>query len=316
MGNPMTSAMAAWIRRDRIFPMMVCDTQLAETWMRSAREADVTPFIRNFALISSRKNEIGENGISAEFLAQAATLGIDVQYVLVGVRSANTSDVEKKVSEASVAVKGDNAGGMICGNVVGIDIVHSGATVNQITMERHVERTIAKVEPSDEHISDEQAASLKELVEQVVTTEQKLKQTPKGQRTVWSALNAHCGVPSYRLIKLEDFAKAQKYLHQWLGRLSSMATAPVKDGDAWRKRKYAYIKINSKNDPDIVDRYIARNFQASSLSDLSNDELEQVYRDVASKKRTSPKSVAQQFNAPIIGGNFAGRDINIGKEKT
>ena len=73
-------------------------------------------------------------------------------------------------------------------------------------------------------------------------------------------------------------------MHQWVGRLDSMASAPVKDGDAWRKRKYAYIKINSKNDTDAIDRYIAKNFGATSLSELDNAQLEQVYRYVASRK--------------------------------
>ncbi|MDR2690269.1 MAG: helix-turn-helix domain-containing protein [Azoarcus sp.] len=58
----------------------------------------------------------------------------------------------------------------------------------------------------------------------------------------------------------------------------------VKDGDAWRKRKYAYIKINSKDDPGIVDRYIARYFRANNLSEFDNAQLEQTYRYVAGRK--------------------------------
>ena len=123
-----------------------------------------------------------------------------------------------------------------------------------------------------------------DLVEKIVETETKLKKKPRTFQSVWGALNAHCKVPSYRLIKAKDFQQAQMYLHQWIGRLDSMATAPVKDGDAWRKRKYAYIKINSKDDPTVVDRYIAKNFKASSLTELSNDELEQAYRYVAGRK--------------------------------
>jgi hypothetical protein len=144
--------------------------------------------------------------------------------------------------------------------------------------------TIAEVKPGIEHISDEQAAALHALVNKVVETEARLKQKPRAHQTVWSAVNAHCGVPRYRLIKTVDFAKARKYLHEWIGRLDSMASAPVKDGDAWRKRKYAYIKINSKGDPAALDRYIARNFKASSITELDNQQLEQVYRYVAGRK--------------------------------
>ena len=226
-----------------------------------------------------RRYEIGESGMSVEFLAQTATLGIDVQYVLLGIRSANACEAEKAVAAPGVAVGAGNNG-----NVIGV--IHGG-TIHQVHTQRHVQKTVAEVKPGEEHISDEQAAALRVLVDAVVETESRLKQKPKGHRAVWGALNAHCGVPAYRLIRVEDFGKAQKYLHQWIGRLGSMPSAPVKDGDAWRKRKYAYIKINSKADPAAVDRYIAKNFKASSLTELDNDQLEKVYRYVASRKNKS-----------------------------
>jgi len=214
--------------------------------------------------------------MGAEFVAKAAALGIDVQYVLLGIHSANAREAEKAVSAPGVAFGGGNNG-----NVIG---VINGGTIHQVNTQSHVQKTIAEVRPGDEHISDEQAAALHALVDKVVETEQRLKAKPRGHRAIWGALNAHCGVPAYRLIRAEDFGKAQKYLHQWVGRLDSMASAPVKDGDAWRKRKYAYIKINSKMDPDAVDRYVAKNFKATSLTELDNQQLEQVYRYVASRK--------------------------------
>jgi len=228
-----------------------------------------------------RRYEIGESGMAVEFLAQTATLGIDVQYVLLGIRSANAVEAEKAVAPSSVSFGGSNSG-----NVVGL--VQAGATVKQINTHRHVEKTIAEVKPGADHISNEQAATLHALVDKVVETEKRLKQKPRGHRSVWGALNAHCGVPQYRLIRSGDFAKAQKYLHQWVGRLDSMATAPVKDGDAWRKRKYAYIKINSKDDPECVNRYVAKNFGGASLTELDNNQLEQVYRYVAGRKARKP----------------------------
>lgn len=224
-----------------------------------------------------RRYEIGESGMTVEFLAQTATIGIDVQYVLLGIRSANAKEAEKAVASPGVAVGAGNNG-----NVIGV--INGGATIHQVHTQRHIQKTIAEVKPGEDHISDEQAAALHALVDKVVETEQRLKQKPRGHRSVWGALNAHCSVPQYRLIRAEDFAKAQKYLHQWIGRLDSMASAPVKDGDAWRKRKYAYIKINCKDDTAAIDRYIAKNFKVSSLTELDNDQLEQVYRYVASRK--------------------------------
>jgi len=213
--------------------------------------------------------------MAVEFMAQAAALGVDVQYVLVGVRSSNAKAAEKAAAPSTSI-------GVANGNVIGQ--VHTGATVTQINTHRHIEKTIAEVKPGNEHISDEQAAALQALVQVVAETEVRLKAKPRSFRSIWGALNAHCGVPQYRLIRAEDFSKAQKYLHQWSGRLDSMATAPVKDGDSWRKRKYAYIKINSKVDPAAINRYIAKNFGAVSLVDLDNQQLEQVYRYVASRK--------------------------------
>ncbi len=219
-----------------------------------------------------RNYETGQRGISADFLAQASTLGLDVQYVLTGVSSNNRSEVERTFSQ-SVKINGG------AGN---IGVVHG--TVHQINTARHVTKINADVKPGVDHIDEKQAARLTALVKDVVEFEEKLKQKPKSFKSVWASLNAHMKVSRYRLIPLEDFAKAEKYLLQWIGRLNSMKTAPVEDGDSWRKRKYAYIKINSKNDQDALAAYLKRNFQASSLTDLSNDQLDQVYRYVASRR--------------------------------
>lgn len=224
-----------------------------------------------------RLYELGQRGISAEFLAKAALFGIDVQYVLTGVRTLNQREIDKS-AHPSIAINDST-------NVIGI--VQNGATVNQIKTERHTSTVKVTPKPGDEHISQQQAAILMALVNEIVELEAKLKKQPKTYRAVWSALTAYMGVTRYLLIATNDFNKAEKYCRQWIGRLNSMASAPVKDGDEWRKRKYAYIKINSKNDNDVIDSYIKRNFDANSLTELSNDELDRVYRYVASRKKKS-----------------------------
>lgn len=227
-----------------------------------------------------RLYETGQRGVSAEFLAQAATLGLDVQYVLTGIESANRKDVESAIRPAVTIQESTN--------VIG---VMNGGTVHQIKTEKVTNITKAEVKPGDEHISQEQAAKLTELVNEVVDLEAKLKKNPKTHRAVWGSLNAHMGVTRYLLIPFDGFSKAEKYLRQWIGRLTSMASAPVKDGDAWRKRKYAYIKINSKDDPEALNKYIKRSFKAESLTELSNEQLEQTYRYVAGKKKDGRKRV-------------------------
>ena len=222
-----------------------------------------------------RRYEAGQREISLEFLAQTATFGVDVQYVLIGFRSKNTDEAEKALVP-TITIESSTG-------VIGV--VQSGAIVKQINTRKHVEKTIAEVKPGLEHINEKQASTLQMLVQTVYETEQKLKSKPKSHRAIWGALNAYCGVSRYRLISLDDYPRAEKYLRQWVGRLNSMVTAPVKDGDAWRKRKYSYIKINSKDDAESVSRYISRNFKAKSLTELSNDELEKTYRYVASRKK-------------------------------
>lgn len=227
-----------------------------------------------------RRYEMGLSEIGAEFLARASTMGIDVQYILCGLRSNNFESSTQAVERQPLQV--------IHGGVSGVGIAQNGSNISVVNTQRHITRTTVKTDPGEAHINEEQKAALQGLVKDVVDAELKLKQKPKSYRAVWGALNAHCGVSQYSLIALGDFEKAQKYLNQWMGRLHSMATAPVKDGDAWRKRHYAYIKINSKSAEDAVavSQYMDRNFKATSLTELSNDELDKLYRYVAGRRST------------------------------
>lgn len=223
-----------------------------------------------------RKYENGLTIVSAEVLSNSVTFGFDVQYILSGIRSNNLGNQsgESPLIEHTI------------GSVKGVGIATGKSTVHVINTENHVTRTIAEVKPGTHHITDAQAFTLQGLVNQIVTTEESLKKKPAAYRSVWGSLNNFCRVPKYRLILLSDYDKARKYLDQWMGRLNSMASAPVKDGDKWRKRHYAYIKINSKEQvvAEAVKKYMQRKYKAVSLTELSNDELDAVYKYVAGKK--------------------------------
>lgn len=52
-----------------------------------------------------RLNELGRSGISAEFLGRAAQLGVDVQYVITGIRSQSLEAANTAVSQS---VQGNN----------------------------------------------------------------------------------------------------------------------------------------------------------------------------------------------------------------
>lgn len=223
-----------------------------------------------------RRPENALTDFKSTILSEASKLGMDVQYVLTGIRS-ETAKFSAHQSTSSVFISGSNHG---------IGVVHEGANVSIVNTQKHVTRVKAETKPGDEHITTEQRSKLKGLVDEIVAKEAVLKKSPKSHRAVWAALNAHCRVNTYTLIAAGDYEKARKYLDEWMGRLNASASAPVKDGDNWRKRHYAYIKINSKDpvDAEAVATYMERKFKAESLTDLTNDELEAVYRYVAGRR--------------------------------
>lgn len=171
------------------------------------------------------------------------------------------------------------------GNVVTL-VTGNGSTVNNISTPKHVTRTIAKVEPGVKHITDSQRVVLQGLVDDIVELEKKVRKSPKGYQSVWRSLNSHCHASQYMLITIENYDKAEKYLRQWIGRLNSSASASVADNDTWRKRRYAYIKINTstKSDEEWLLVYLQKNFNVASLADISDDDLEKIYRMVVSRK--------------------------------
>lgn len=177
-------------------------------------------------------------------------------------------------SEASNAIGDVSIGGSH--NVVG----------NIVNLNPKPARPRVVVQPGDGVITSEQAAQLKALVTDIVALEEKLKRQPATFQAVWSSLNRKMMVSGYREIPALRFDKARSFLHQWMGRLNAAPSAPVKDGDAWRKRRYALIKINSKDAADAaaLAAYLQRNFAAASLTELSNDELDRVYRYVAGRR--------------------------------
>ncbi len=227
--------------------------------------------------VGLRNIEAGSSEFKVNVLASAASAGVDVQYVLTGVRSQNVEAVANHVGFEKQAIHGP---------VSGIGFVGPGANVHLIQTTNHRTITKAETKPGVEHIDEAQKSALKALVDDVVDKERVLKKSPKTHAAVWAALNRHCGVTTYALIKKDDFEKARKYLHMWLGRLNSSPSASVKDGEAWRKSRYSFIKVNSKSEEDAaaLKAYMARKYKAESLTELSNDELEEVYRYVAGRR--------------------------------
>lgn len=118
--------------------------------------------------------------------------------------------------------------------------------------------------------------------------EKAVKRAPKGYATVWKALCGKMRCTSYHLIHADRAADAETYLRQWLGRLSSAKSAPVKDPD-WRKRKYSYINVNVKQlaAHDRLTTLLADGYATHTLAALTDEQLAAVYQHVAAWKRSA-----------------------------
>lgn len=137
-----------------------------------------------------------------------------------------------------------------------------------------------------EHVSEAQKAKLKELVAEVVRLESLIRRAPKSFASVWSALNGRLRVSSYHLIPAPAVPRAEKYLREWIGRLSAAKSAPGKDAN-WRNRKYSYIFTNVKQlgaEAALRERLLARH-GTDSMKDLTDAHLEAAYQLVAGWKK-------------------------------
>lgn len=201
-------------------------------------------------------------------------------------------DIDEKVIDFAKHAKAkgrqikdiDNSSSVGNMNVTGNNNTVAGRDV--IKTEKHVTVTKADVKPGEEHISDEQAAKLQELVKDVVEYENLTKRNPKGFSAVWSMLNNHCGVPKYRLIRSEDYDDAVTFLLKWKGGLSGKKSA--RKGDRWRDDRIKAIQtVIRKFDLERRYRnYIRKEFDEESTLNLTDDELDKAYRHVMYLKST------------------------------
>lgn len=248
----------------------------------------------NVSAESLRLYELGKTNMSAEFLAAAAQLGVDVQFVLTGVKSENLHLVSQKFETELNQKLNENSGIQFNAEVSGSPVVGNHNTVNQvtgtqnnITTQKHITKTIAEVLPDEKHISVQQQAVLLDLVNRIVEKEHEIKRKPKTHRAVWSSLNKHCQVPKYVLILKENFEKAESYLRKWLGTLNNTPTAKRKNPTAVRRAHYADIhqKINELNLEIWYRDTLKSKFNAESSTELDDIELEQLVKIIRGKHR-------------------------------
>ncbi|STZ07184.1 Helix-turn-helix domain [Moraxella caprae] len=227
--------------------------------------------------------ETGRSEMTVGFLYALDQLGFDIYYIITGVRN---TDSNKPVSEPQGQT--NNIQGGVSGVLAG-----AGSTVHQVNTQKHITKTVAEVKPGIEHITDEQRANLKRLVDEVVELEQKYRtaQSAKGHQAVWASLNKKMKVPKYSLIPLDKYETARKHLQSWIGRLSDTKTAKKTDTDAVRKRQYAYIHTNIKKLglDDWYRNYLQERHGVTSSTELDDVRLKQAYQAVAYKVRMANK---------------------------
>jgi hypothetical protein len=163
---------------------------------------------------------------------------------------------------------------------------HSSNTI--IKTEKVVHRPHVTVTPGIGCITSEQGAILYRLVHEIGALETIARKEPRNYGSIWNAVNKLCGVTTYKEIPAEKYSKAEKYLRQWLGRLSSTKTAKKSD-PGWRKRKLAYIHTNVKqlNCDDKLRVLLRDKYGVKSLTEVSDDDLAVIYSAVASWKQTA-----------------------------
>lgn len=168
---------------------------------------------------------------------------------------------------ASVSITGDSNAAVI-------------GSHNHVSINITRKKVIAQVKPGPVHITETQAATLKQLVSQVA------KLSGKHYSFIYTKLCNHLGVTAYRLIPVGAFEDAENYLLRWLGRLG-VAVQADEDAEATRKRHLAYIKINQKKagrvDADVAD-FLQISFGKTSLTECTLHELEIVRALVKSWK--------------------------------
>lgn len=166
------------------------------------------------------------------------------------------------------------------GNVVG-----SGNTVNNVF---NLDRTIKKqvhVKTGDGVVNANQKHDIKSLVYEWVDLHNSIKKSPLSYNVAWSRLNKHLKVNSYHEIRSDDFSKAIKYLRTQMGILRRMASAPKKVSD-WRKEiiKSIQARCTEKGWQEWRKLHMDKKFSKSSMTELTDAELQQLYQTVWSKK--------------------------------
>ncbi|HBS7138336.1 TPA: hypothetical protein ACGQTK_002964 [Klebsiella quasipneumoniae] len=167
------------------------------------------------------------------------------------------------------------------GNVVG-----QGNFVNHgvVNINKTARRTV-NVKTGDGVVNATQKHQIKSLLYEWVDTHNSIKKAQISYGLAWSKLNSFLKVNSYHEIASGDFDKAIKYIRQKLGELRNMASAPKKVSN-WRAQtiKSIQARCSERGWQEWRKTYMSKTFMKSSMTELTDEELQKLYQTIWSKR--------------------------------
>lgn len=168
-------------------------------------------------------------------------------------------------------------------NIVGNNNYQAGRDINFKT-EKVVKRTTVKT--GDGVVTAPQKAELTSIKNEWISVHNAVKRSELSHSAAWYSFNRKFKINSYHELPIEKFEEAKKWLKSKIGAIRKMKSAKSKD-PGWRNAAIRAIKARCKNqlsDEFAYMQYIKKNFEKSSLSALTDEELERVKAYISGKK--------------------------------
>ena len=198
-------------------------------------------------------------------------LASKIEEVLV--KSTTKPRVRKKTTDIiTINITAGNGDGHGIGNTI-------------IKTEKVVHKPKIQVKTGDGVVTAEQKARIQQLVKDWISTHDAVKQTKLTPAAAWSITNKQAGVNSYHEIPAEKFDKIEKWLLKQIALVNAMPSAKKKSS-TWRATRIKGIQSRCNELGMQVKRkeYMKKYFGKDSLTMLSDDDVEKVYRWVMSQK--------------------------------
>lgn len=164
----------------------------------------------------------------------------------------------------------------------GTNIIGNHGAITIVTGIERAKQPLAPVPPPSDHISGEQAAELKRLHGEWVQLSEdvKTRAKPITPQQAWIAINRAGQSRTYTHMRQANYDAARAYVQQQMAILRSGKTARRRD-PKWRNSRIGAIKarcINQLGNEYAYKPYIAKHFNAQSLTELDDEQLEATYR--------------------------------------